>query len=39
VLFNRDGIVGDDVVRILARALFPNPPATPAPSPASPSVP
>jgi D-alanyl-D-alanine carboxypeptidase len=33
VLFNREDFVGDDVVRILARALFPTPPATPSPSP------
>lgn len=33
VLFNRDTFVGDDVVRILARALFPEPPATASPSP------
>jgi D-alanyl-D-alanine carboxypeptidase len=32
VLFNRETFVGDDVVRILARTLFPKP-ATPSPSP------
>jgi D-alanyl-D-alanine carboxypeptidase len=31
VLFNRDTFVGDDVVRILARALFPKPAASPSP--------
>ncbi len=33
VLFNRETFVGDDVERILARALFPQPAATPSPSP------
>jgi D-alanyl-D-alanine carboxypeptidase len=33
VLFNRETYVGDDVVRVLARALFPAAPATPKPSP------
>jgi len=33
VLFNRETFVGDDVVRILARALFPTPAPTPSPSP------
>ncbi|MFH1475725.1 MAG: serine hydrolase domain-containing protein [Chloroflexota bacterium] len=33
VLFNRETFVGDDVTRILARALFPKPPATASPSP------
>ncbi len=33
VLFNRESFVGDDVVRILARALFPT--AKPTPSPAT----
>lgn len=32
VLFNRGTFVGDDVVRILARALFPKPVATPSPA-------
>ncbi len=31
VLFNRETYVGDDVVRVLARTLFPKPPASPAP--------
>jgi D-alanyl-D-alanine carboxypeptidase len=31
VLFNRETYVGDDVVRILARALFPAPTASPSP--------
>ncbi len=31
VLFNREDYVGDDVVRILARALFPKPAASPSP--------
>ncbi len=31
VLFNRDLFVGDDVVRILARALFPKPAPSPSP--------
>jgi D-alanyl-D-alanine carboxypeptidase len=34
VLFNRETFVGDDVVRILARALFPSSAATPKPTPA-----
>jgi D-alanyl-D-alanine carboxypeptidase len=34
VLFNRDTFVGDDVVRILARNIFPKPVASPSPSPA-----
>ncbi|HSW43467.1 MAG TPA: serine hydrolase domain-containing protein [Patescibacteria group bacterium] len=34
VLFNRDTFVGDDVVRILARAIFPEPAASPTPTPA-----
>jgi D-alanyl-D-alanine carboxypeptidase len=33
VLFNRETFVGDDVVRILARTLFPKPAASPSPSP------
>jgi D-alanyl-D-alanine carboxypeptidase len=33
VLFNRDTFVGDDVVRILARNIFPKASATPTPSP------
>ncbi len=33
VVFNRETYVGDDVVRILARALFPKPPASASPSP------
>jgi D-alanyl-D-alanine carboxypeptidase len=33
VLFNRETFVGDDVERILARALFPNPTPSPSPSP------
>jgi D-alanyl-D-alanine carboxypeptidase len=33
VLFNRENYVGDDVTRILARALFPKPPASPTPTP------
>ena len=38
VLFNRETFVGDDVVRILARNIFPKPVASPSPSPgASPS--
>jgi hypothetical protein len=32
VLFNRETFVGDDVVRILARTIFPKPTATPSPS-------
>ncbi len=31
VLFNRETFVGDDVVRILARTLFPTPAASPSP--------
>ena len=31
VLFNCETFVGDDVVRILARTLFPKPPASPSP--------
>jgi D-alanyl-D-alanine carboxypeptidase len=31
VLFNREPFVGDDVVRILARTLFPKPPVSPSP--------
>lgn len=31
VLFNRENYVGDDVVRILARVLFPGPAASPSP--------
>jgi len=34
VLFNRETFTGDDLVRILARALFPKPAPSPAPSPA-----
>lgn len=34
VLFNRETFTGDDVVRILARALFPDAPASPSPAPA-----
>jgi len=37
VLFNRETFVGDDVVRILARTLFPKPAASPSP-PASPAT-
>ncbi len=33
VLFNRETFVGDDVVRILARAIFPEPAPTPSPLP------
>ncbi len=33
VAFNREPLVGDDVVRYLARALFPKPPASASPSP------
>jgi len=33
VLFNRETYVGDDVVRILARTLFPNPPSSPSATP------
>jgi D-alanyl-D-alanine carboxypeptidase len=33
VLFNRETFVGDDVVRILARTIFPKPAAAPSPSP------
>jgi len=33
VLFNRETFVGDDVVRILARTIFPKPAASPSPSP------
>jgi D-alanyl-D-alanine carboxypeptidase len=33
VLFNRETFVGDDVVRILARTIFPKPTAAPSPSP------
>lgn len=32
VLFNRETFVGDDVVRILARNIFPKPAASPSPS-------
>jgi hypothetical protein len=39
VLFNRETFVGDDVVRILARALFPKPPASPSPSPGTSPLP
>jgi D-alanyl-D-alanine carboxypeptidase len=39
VLFNRETFVGDDVVRILARALFPKPAATPSPSPGTSPLP
>ena len=35
VLFNRETFVGDDVVRILARTLFPKPAPSPSPSPAT----
>ncbi len=31
VVFNVEPFVGDDVIRILARTLFPNPPASPSP--------
>jgi D-alanyl-D-alanine carboxypeptidase len=33
VLFNRETFVGDDVVRILARTIFPKPAPSPSPSP------
>ncbi|HYN48652.1 MAG TPA: serine hydrolase domain-containing protein [Candidatus Nanopelagicales bacterium] len=39
VLFNRETFVGDDVVRILARTLFPKPAATPSPSPGTSPLP
>jgi D-alanyl-D-alanine carboxypeptidase len=41
VLFNRETYVGDDVVRVLARALFPEPAASPSPgtSPGSSATP
>jgi hypothetical protein len=35
VLFNRETFVGDDVVRILARNIFPKPAASPSPSPSA----
>jgi len=35
VAFNREPLVGDDVVRYLARAVFPKPPASASPSPAT----
>jgi len=39
VLFNRETFVGDDVVRILARALFAKPAASPSPSPGTSPLP
>jgi D-alanyl-D-alanine carboxypeptidase len=39
VLFNRETFVGDDVVRILARTIFPKPTAAPSPSPGASSSP
>jgi len=39
VLFNRDTFVGDDLTQILARALFPEPLATPSPSPGTSPLP
>ena len=39
VLFNREPFVGDDVVRVLARALFPKPAATPSPAPGTSPLP